>query len=64
MSQVSIPDDILDRVDVVASAVDLKRHEIVRVAVLEFLDKHRIINQDPWQTAHVRHSFREKAVNK
>lgn len=64
MSQVSIPDDVLEEVDKIASAVDLKRHEVVRVAVLEFVDKHRIINLDPWQTAHVRHSFLEKAVNK
>lgn len=64
MSQVSIPDDILEDVDKIASAVDLKRHDVVRVAVMEFVAKHRIINLDPWQTAHVRQSFHERAVKK
>jgi predicted transcriptional regulator len=64
MSQVSIHDDLLEDVDKIASAVDLRRHEVVNFAVSEFVEAHRIINQDPWQVAHVRHSFQEKMVKK
>lgn len=64
MSQVSIPDEILNSVDCVAEATELKRHQVVQLAVQEFVDNHRAIKLDPYQVAHVQQSFRDKAVNK
>ena len=64
MSQVSIDDDALLEIDKLANVAEVRRHQVVNAAVWEYIDRHRIIGQDPYQTAALRYSFKEKAVNK
>lgn len=55
MSQVSIPDDVLERVDRIAEETDLKRHEIVRFAVERLTDEYApTITVDPYKVAFLR----------